>query len=57
MIRKLLCWLGKHEFMDCCDYCERFIDNADCAKCSYFLFRKKVCKHCEKLKNDSINRR
>lgn len=50
MIRKLLCLLGLHEFMDCCDYCEMFIDNADCAKCSYFLFRKKVCKHCGKVK-------
>lgn len=42
MIRKLMCWLGWHELMDCCDYCCEFIKDADCGKCSYFLFRKKM---------------
>lgn len=52
MWQKIKCWLGKHELMDCCDYCCEFIKDADCGKCSYFLFREKikVCKHCGAIK-------
>ena len=52
MIRKLLCWLGFHELISCCDYCCKFIEDADCGKCSYFMFEDtvKICKHCGKVK-------
>jgi hypothetical protein len=52
MWQKIKCWLGWHELIDCCDYCCDIIKDADCGKCSYFLFREKikVCKHCGKVK-------
>ena len=50
MIRKLLCWLGWHEWKSLCaicwngstDYCEQ-----DCNKCPNEII---CCKHCGKVK-------
>ena len=50
MIRKLLCWLGFHEWVDCCTYCEEIIEDADCECCEFFLFPKGVCIHCGRIK-------
>jgi len=50
MIRRLLCWIGWHEYINCCEYCKENIEKADCAKCKYFMFPVNICKHCGKIK-------
>ena len=56
MIRKLLCWLGFHEwnvdYTDCCTYPNKGCAGKHCNKCEYFKKKYKViyCKHCGKVK-------
>lgn len=50
MLRKLLCWLGWHEWDWICtiEYCKvGLIYEVDCFKCPFY---KKICKHCGKVK-------
>ena len=55
MIRKLMCWLGLHEwipekhiFLDNGKYyCSHYAKNKNCGECD---FCKQVCKHCGKIK-------
>lgn len=54
MIRKLMCWLGKHEWEARCvyskDICPKAIFDfwyADCDGCKY---KQIYCKHCGKVK-------
>lgn len=51
MIRKLLCWLGWHEWvLACAKYCNIVWKcNPNCQTCQA---RKEVCIHCGKVRDD-----
>lgn len=50
MIRRLLCWLGFHEWEHCCDYCQRENKDLDCVDNCNFPLHNFICKHCRKVK-------
>ena len=53
MIRKLMCWLGWHEYKKACTIwktkgaCYMWRIKSACSKCEYY---KPICKHCGKIK-------
>ena len=54
MIRKLMCWLGKHEYIKACTIwktkgaCYKWMRlDIPCNECKY---QKPICKHCGKVK-------
>lgn len=52
MIRKLLCWLGYHDYIDCCNDGKCFARygfiNGDCYNCPYGHGHNIICKYCGK---------
>lgn len=63
MIRKFLCWLGKHEYRTIkdvrefynkyCPSCEFYRGDCTCYLCyKNFGKDKKICKHCGKIKKE-----
>lgn len=56
MIRKLLCWLGWHEWkIKYNSYCESpsiyySCHGCKCSDCSFYKVYTKECKHCGKVK-------
>ena len=57
MIRRLLCWLGFHDFIDCCNDGKCFLKSGfvsgDCYNCQYGHGHNVICKYCGKeLKQD-----
>ena len=57
MIRRLLCWLGFHDFIDCCNDGKCSLKggfvSGDCYNCEYGHGHNIICRYCGKeLKQD-----
>lgn len=50
MIRRLLCWLGFHEWFDGCDLCRERGQCDDCYNCEFGHGKNICCKCCGKVK-------
>ena len=50
MWQKIKCFIGLHEYIGTCQYCEEHFEEAFCERCSFFMFPKKICKHCGRVK-------
>ena len=54
MIRKLLCWLGFHNYIDCCNDGKCSVStgmiSGDCYNCPYGHNQNVICIHCGKVK-------